>query len=134
MLATALDVYFSTSTLGFSSTPLGSGKNVIKPPSNFLPGTGLGGFKMDLTAICPMVDNTTAGTATCQNNKPSTDGTSQFGAAAMTIQAILNYAATVPPFNGIVATPVWYAGDKTKEEVLKNVFDQFNNGNAFQAP
>jgi len=135
MLATALDVYFSTTTLGYSTTPAGSGKTTIKPPSNFLPGTGLGGFKMDLTAICPMVDNTTAGTATCQNNKPSTDGTSQFGAAALTIQAILNLAATTPaPFNGVVATPIWYAGDKTKEEVLKNVFDQFNNGLAFQAP
>ena len=46
----------------------------------------------------------------------------------MTMQAILNFAATTPsPFS----TGVWYAGNRTKQTVLKNLFDQFNNQLAF---
>jgi len=134
MLATALDVYFSTPSLGYSTVGSGSGKNQIKPPSNFLPGTGLGGFKMDVTAICPMVDNTTAGSATCLGGQASTDGVASgvFASSPLSIQAILNFAATTPsPFNGSTSNPIWFAGDRTKQEVLKNVFDQFNNSLAF---
>ena len=29
------------------------------------------------------------------------------------------------------SSPVWYGGDRTKQEILKNVFDQFNNEDAF---
>jgi hypothetical protein len=29
------------------------------------------------------------------------------------------------------ASPAWYGGDRTKQEILKNVFDQFNNQDAF---
>jgi hypothetical protein len=47
------------------------------------------------------------------------------------MQEILDYAATVPPFNGSTSNSVWYAGDRTLQEVLKNVFDQFNNEDAF---
>jgi hypothetical protein len=68
------------------------------------------------------------------NNKPSTDGVASgaFAASPMTIQAILDFAATTPyPFNGLIATPVWYGGNRTKQEILKNVFDQFNNQLAF---
>ena len=44
------------------------------------------------------------------------------------MQAILDYASTTPsPFNGSTSSPVWYGGDRTKQEILKNVFDQFNN-------
>src|ERR1044071_5228996 len=60
MLSTALDVYFSDPALGYSATA--SGK--IKPPSNFLTQGSIGAFVMDLTAICPMVDNLSTGTAT----------------------------------------------------------------------
>ena len=46
----------------------------------------------------------------------------------MAMQAILDYASTTPsPFNGSTSSPVWYGGDRTKQEILKNVFDQFNN-------
>jgi hypothetical protein len=136
MLATALDVYFSTSTLGYTTVGVGSGKNVVKPPSNFLPNGGIGTFVMDLTAICPMVDNTTTGTATCSGNKPSTNGFAS-GAlpwASRSVSNILTFAATngVSPWaTGAFTSPTWYGTDRTKQEILKNVFDQINNQLAF---
>ena len=132
MLATALNVYFSTPSLGYST--VGSGK--VKPPSNFLDGGPLGGFNMDLTRTCPMVPGSVAGADQCLNNLPSTDAfaSGAFPAAAMTMQAILDYMATTPwPFNGNATTPVWYGGNRTKQEIAKNVFDQFNNELAFSA-
>jgi hypothetical protein len=134
MLGTALDVYFSTETLGYSTTATGSGKNQIKPPSTFLSVKNLGTFKMDTTAVCPMVDNLSTGTATCIGNKPSTDAVAAGAvpSSPMSMQAILGYAATTPtPFNGLTSGSVWYGGDRTKEEILKNIFDQFNNQLAF---
>jgi hypothetical protein len=131
MLATALDVYFSDPAHGYTSTALPK----TKPPSVFLTHGALGGFNMDMTAICPMVDNTTAGTATCKNITPSTDGfaSGAFPASAMTVQALLDFEATTPPFSGTPASPVWYAGGRTKQEIAKNAFDQINNQDAFSA-
>jgi hypothetical protein len=128
MLGTALDVWFSGP--GWTSTKIGS----IKPPSNFLSNNNLGTFNMDLKAVCPMVDNLSTGTATCQNNTPSTDAVAAGAVASspMSMQAILNFASTTPaPFNGSTVSSVWYSGDRTKEEILKNIFDQFNNQLAF---
>ena len=128
MMGTALDVWFSGP--GWTSTKTGG----IKPPSNFLQHNNLGTFNMDLTAVCPMVDNTTTGTATCKNNTPSTDAfaSGAVPATPMSMQAILDFAATTPsPFNGSTSAPVWYGGDRTKQEILKNIFDQFNNQLAF---
>jgi hypothetical protein len=130
MLATALDVYFSDPNLGWTSTKAGTKKQ----PSVFFTGTSpLGLFVMDLTAICPMIDNTTAGTAKCKLGQPSTDGfaSGAFPASSMSVQAILNYEATVPPFNGNAGTPVWYAGVRKLQEIAKNTFDQINNQQAF---
>jgi hypothetical protein len=128
MLATALDVWFSGP--GWTSTKTGG----IKPPSQFLSHNNLGTFNMITTAICPMVDSLSTGTATCKNNTPSTNAVSP-GAlpnSPMRMQAILDYAATSPaPFNGSTSSPAWYGGDRTKQEILKNVFDQFNNQDAF---
>ena len=128
MLGTALDVWFSGP--GWTSTTI----NKIKPPSSFLSHTNLGTFKMDTTAVCPMVDNLSTGSATCKNNTPSTDAVAAGAvpASPMTMQAILDFAATTPsPFNGSSSSSVWYGGDRTKEEILKNIFDQFNNQDAF---
>jgi hypothetical protein len=128
MLGTSLDVWFSGP--GWTSTKL----NNVKPPSNFLSHNNLGTFKMDTTAVCPMVDNTTAGTATCKNNLPSTDAVASGAvpSSPMSMQAILDFAATTPaPFNGSTSSSVWYGGDRTKQEILKNIFDQFNNQLAF---
>jgi len=128
MLGTALDVWFSGP--GWTSTKSGS----IKPPSNFLSHNNLGTFKMDTTAVCPMVDNLSTGTATCKNSTPSTNAVTAGAVptSPMSMQAILDYASTTPsPFNGSTSSSVWYSGNKTLEEVLKNIFDQFNNQDAF---
>jgi hypothetical protein len=128
MLGTALDVWFSGA--GWTSTTL----NKIKPPSNFLSHNNLGTFNMDTTAVCPMVDSLSTGTATCTNNKPSTDAV-KAGAvpsSPMSMQAILDFASTVSnPFNGSTSNSIWYGGNRTNEEILKNIFDQFNNQLAF---
>jgi hypothetical protein len=128
MLGTALDVWFSGP--GWTSTKTGG----VKPPSNFLSHNSLGSFNMDTTAVCPMVDNLSTGTATCKNNTPSTDAVAggAVPSSPMAMQAILDYAATTPsPFNGSTSSGNWYAGSRTKQEILKNIYDQFNNQLAF---
>src|SRR3984957_19121358 len=139
MLGTALDVYFSTSSYGWTSTTSGS----IKPPSKFfVSGAGLGSFKIDKTAICPEIDNTTTGTATCTGALPSTNAfaSGAVPAAAMTIQQILDFEATTTltafngPFNGVTGSgSIWYASNRTLETIAKNIFDQVNNQQAFGA-
>jgi hypothetical protein len=86
-----------------------------------------------------MIDNTTAGTATCKNNTPSTNGfaSGAFPWACQTVQGTLDYESTVPsPYNGypsvlLTTKSIWYGGDRTKEEIAKNTFDQINNRDAF---
>jgi hypothetical protein len=128
MMGTALDVWFSGP--GWTSTVVSK----IKAPSNFLSHNNLGTFNMDTTAVCPMVDNTTTGTATCLNSLPSTDAfaSGAVPSSPMSMQAILDFAATTPsPFNGSTSNSIWYGGNRTKQEILKNIFDQFNNQMAF---
>lgn len=128
MLGTALDVWFSGP--GWTSTVVGG----IKSPSYFLSHNNLGTFKMDTTAVCPMVDNTSGGSATCLNNTPSTNAVASGAvpSSPMSMQSILDFASTVPaPFNGSTSSSVWYAGNRTLEEILKNIYDQFNNQMAF---
>lgn len=132
MLATALSVYFTGT--GWTGTQVGK----VKPPSAFFGNTALGGFAMDLRAICPMVDNTTAGTAACANVKPSTNGyaSGAFPWASQTVTGILTFASTAgvaPWTTGAFTSPSWYGTDRTKQEILKNVFDQINNELAFSA-
>jgi hypothetical protein len=129
MLATALDVYFSST--GYQTTSVSK----TKPPSNFLPNGGIGTFNMDMRAVCPMVDNTTAGTATCKLGAPSSDAfaSGAVPAGAMTVNAILAFAASNPPYTTSGTPGVWYAGNRTKQEILKNIFDQINNQDAFGA-
>jgi hypothetical protein len=129
MLTTALDVYFSGP--GWTSTAVGK----TKPPSVFFAASSsLGSFVMDLTAVCPMVDNLNTGTATCLNNTPSTNAftAGAVGSASLSVQGILAFAATTPsPFNGSTSSSIWYGGNRTLEEILKNIFDQINNQLAF---
>jgi len=129
MLATALDYYFGTTGLGWSTTAVGK----IKPPSGFLINNGLSTFTMDMTSICPMVDNLSTGTATCTSGHPSTNGFSAgaFPSASMTVLALLNYEASNPPYTTSGIPGIWYAGNRTKEEIAKNAFDQINNSDAF---
>jgi hypothetical protein len=137
MLATSLDVYFSGP--GYSTTGVGK----VKPPSSFLPSVGIGGFVMDLKAVCPMVDNLNLGTATCKNNTPSQDAYAAGAVpwASRSVSDILAFAATTGTspwatgaFTGTAAASTWYGTDRTKQEILKNVFDQVNNQLAFAAP
>src|SRR5262249_22977405 len=110
MLGTALDVWFSGP--GWTSGAI----NKIKPPSNFLSHNSLGAFKMDTTAVCPMVDSLSTGTATCQNNTSSTDAVAAGAVptSPMTMQALLDFAATAPsPFNGSTSSPNWYTSNKS---------------------
>lgn len=128
MLATALDVWFSGP--GWTDQK----KSGVKPPSNFFTTQSyLGAFKMDTTAICPMVDGSAAGTATCTGGLPSTDAKAslEMPSAAMPMQDILDYAAKAPAFTGTAANSSWYGTNRTKQEILKNLFDQFNNRLAF---
>ncbi|MDQ1615435.1 MAG: hypothetical protein QOJ60_1374, partial [Actinomycetota bacterium] len=129
MLATALDVYFSGT--GYQTTSVSRSK----PPSNFLPNGGIGTFNMDMRAICPMVDNTTAGTATCKLGAASSNAfaSGAVPSAAMTVSEILAFAASNPPYTTSGTPGVWYAGNRTKQEILKNIFDQINNQDAFGA-
>jgi hypothetical protein len=136
MLGTALDVWFSGP--GWTSTKIGS----AKPPSNFLSHNSLGNFKMDTTAVCPMVDNLNTGSATCKNNTPSTDAVAAGAvpSSPMKMQDILDFAATWTTDGGAFiqnSSPnAWYGQPstgsyRTKQEILKNIFDQFNNQLAF---
>jgi hypothetical protein len=131
MLSTALDVWFSGP--GWTSTTV----NKVKPPSSFLKHNSLGMFNMDTTSVCPMVDNLSTGTATCQNSNPSTNAVTAGAVpnSPMTMQAILTFASTVgssPWSTGAYSgSNVWYAGNRTLQNILKNIFDQFNNQLAF---
>jgi hypothetical protein len=50
----------------------------------------------------------------------------------MAMQALLNFAATPPsPFDGSTSRGIWYGGNRTLEEILKSIFDQFNDQLAF---
>jgi len=113
MLATALDVYFSDPVLG------GNKIGAANP---------IGGIKIDLTEICKMIDGS-GGTATCSGTFQ--DVSSAFGGAtALTVNAILSYAASQSNVGGAV----WYGQVKATQELAKNAFDAINNQVAFQAP
>jgi hypothetical protein len=113
MLATALDVYFSTPSLG---------GNKINAP------TPLGGVNVDLTKICHMIDSST-GAAACSGTYESVS--SAFGGvAALKISNMLSYAAGQSNVGG----STWYAQNKTTQGLAKDAFDAINNGVAFAAP
>ena len=51
---------------------------------------------------------------------------------ALDLRTSLAEVRTAPtPFNGSTSNSIWYGGNKTTDEVLKNIFDQFNNQMAF---
>jgi hypothetical protein len=110
MLATALDVYFSSTALG---------GNKINAP------TPIGGVTIDLTKICHMIDSST-GTGTCsgtfRNVSPAFGG-----ATSMTVSAMLTYAASQSSAGG----STWYGNVKATQELAKDAFDAINNQVAF---
>jgi hypothetical protein len=113
MLATALDVYFSSATLG---------GNKISAPHP------IGGVAIDLTKVCHMIDGS-GGTASCSGSFE--DVSSSFGgAASLTVSQMLAYAGTQSNVGG----SVWYGQVKAVQTLAKDAFDAINNQVAFSAP
>ena len=107
MLATALDVYFSTPSLG--------GNKILAPAP-------LGGIKVDLTMICASIGSCSSTYA---------DVSAAFGGAtALTVNEILAYAATQSNAGG----SLWYGQNKSVQEKAKNTFDAINNAVALVSP
>jgi hypothetical protein len=105
MLATALDVYFSDSTLG--GNRIGASSPV-------------GGFPVDLTKVCPSI---TPGTCTLAYE----DSSSAFGpppaATCQLVSDLLAYAASQSNSGG----SMWYGNLKTTQGLAKDTFDAINN-------
>ena len=113
MLATALDVYFSTPGLG------GNLIGAAQP---------LGGVKINLTQVCNMVDGS-SGSGTCSGT--SGNASAAFGGATSgTVSFLLSYAATQSNADG----SIWYAQNKAIQGLAKNTFDAINNQAANIAP
>ena len=109
MLATALDVYFSDSSLG---------GNKIGAPGP------IGSVSIDLTMICKMIDSS-GGTATCGSSFE--DASSAFGGSPKTVSQMLSYAASQSNAGG----STWYSNVKATQELAKDAFDAINNQVAF---
>jgi hypothetical protein len=112
MLATALDLYFSTPVLG------GNRINAAQP---------LGEVKIDLTQVCRMIDS--AAGAVCSGTYDNVS--SAFGGmTALTISQILVSAASQSNAGG----GIWYGQVKATQQFAKNTFDAINNQVARIAP
>lgn len=105
MLATALDVYFSTPALG---------GNVINAPQP------LGGVHINLASVCTDL--------TCAAYEDA--GPAFGGAASMTVADLLAYASSQSNVGG----SLWYANVKGIQELAKDTFDVINNKLAWIAP
>ena len=104
MLATALDVYFSSPSLG---------GNRIGAPSP------IGSLVIDLTMICKNIGSC----AGSYYNVSQAFG----GAASMTVSQMLTYAANQSNVGG----SMWYGNVKSIQEKAKDAFDAINNQVAF---
>ena len=135
MLATALDVYFSTPGLGGNKIGGYTGLGGSQP--------ALGGVAIDLSHICSMIDS--GGGGSCSGMYE--DARYEFGIVTTppclgtTISNMLAYAnANSTGGNGTpVASPntgaVWYNQNKNPKQVYaKDSFDNFNNQIAGIAP
>ena len=117
MLATALDVYFSSPASG-------------DPIKNYNGGitVSLGGVNIDLTKVCSMIDSS-SGTGTCSGSFLNTSAAFG-GMASLTASQILAYAASQSNAGG----SVWYGNIKATQGLAKNTFDAINNQAAYIAP
>ena len=105
MLATALDVYFSDTSLG---------GNKIGAPA------AIGAVLIDLTKICTNIP-------TCSSFE--NDSGAFGGANSLTVLGLLTYAASQSNVGGTV----WYGQVKVTQVMAKDVFDAINNQVAFGA-
>ena len=131
MLATALDVYFSTPGLGGNQIGAYNGLGSKTP--------ALGGIAIDLSHICSMVDGSTS--STCSNSYE--DSRPEFGIAppclGTTVGLMLFYAnaSSVPNGSPVASSPTgaaWYLQNKTRQVYAKDGFDNINNQIANIAP
>ncbi len=131
MLATALDVYFSTPGLGGNQIGAYNGLGGNQP--------ALGGVAIDLSKICSMADS--GGASTCTGIYE--DARPEFGITApclgTTVANMLGYANVSSAINGNpVATPntgaIWYSQIKARQVFAKDGFDNINNQIANIAP
>ncbi len=131
MLATALDVYFSTPSLGGNKIGAYNGLGTKTP--------ALGTVAVDLSHICNMIDGTSG--SSCSGAYE--DSRPEFGIAppclGTTVGQMLSYSNFPSGVNGNpVATATtgasWYLQNKTKQVFAKDGFDNFNNQIANIAP
>jgi probable HAF family extracellular repeat protein len=124
MLATALDVYFSTSGLGGNQVGAYNGLGASTP--------ALGGVAIDLSSVCSMADGSSGGS--CSGTFE--DARSEFGITTSylgtSVLQLLSYANYSSKTNGSpVASPNtgqgWYADNKSRQVIAKDVFDNINN-------
>jgi hypothetical protein len=110
MLATALDVYFSSP----------AGGNKIGAPAP------IGGVAIDLTHIPGMTDTSSGGTPSggYENVGPAFGG-----ASSLTVSQMLAYAASQSNIGG----SSWYGNVKFTQGLAKDAFDAINNQVAFSA-
>jgi hypothetical protein len=121
MLATALDVYFSTTSLG---------GNRIGAPAAVVSAGGIGAISIDLSKICSMIDGS-GGSGSCSGTSSSV--ASLFGVTKCdTILAMLQYQNTSDP--AADAGAVWYGNVKANQVGAKNAFDAINNQVVFPCP
>ncbi len=111
MLATSLDVYFSS-----------PGNNKIGAPNP------IGGVQIDLTQVCHMIDSS-SGTGTCSGTYENVS--SAFGGATkMLVSNMLLYQNNVSNAGGTI----WYGQVKATQGLAKDAFDAINNQVAIIAP
>jgi hypothetical protein len=131
MLATALDVYFSTPSLGGNRIGAFNGLGGSTP--------ALGGVAIDLHKVCAMIDSSAG--ATCSGVYE--DARPEFGisppALGTTVLQMLFYSDFMSGLNGtpVASSPngsTWYKNIKAFQVPAKDAFDAINNQVALIAP
>lgn len=143
MLATALDVYFSTPSLGGNQIGAFNGLGSKTPQ--------LGMVAIDLSHICSMADSSTGSSCTgafedarpefgiSTTSKPQVLGIYVDNPVTPPPYSLLTYSDFLSAMNGSpVATAstgaTWYNQVKAKQVIAKDVFDNINNNVANIAP
>jgi hypothetical protein len=131
MLATALDVYFSTPSLGGNRIGAFNGLGGSTP--------ALGGVAIDLSKVCAMIDGSSG--SACSG--VTEDARPEFGIAppalGTTVGLMLLYSDFLSGVNGspVASSPngsTWYNNIKARQVIAKDAFDSINNQKALIAP
>jgi hypothetical protein len=124
MLATAVNVYFSTPGLGGNRIGTYNGLGSKTP--------ALGGVAIDLSSICSVVDGSTS--ASCSGTFEDARAelgitTSYAGTTVLQLLSYANYASAINgnPVASSATGQVWYMQNKVRQTIAKDVFDNINN-------